>query len=144
MSVQTPEPATHSPLPPTDKRQTVLKTLGEYKELIAVIVFFITGCLWLFGYFATKQQLKTLQCLMNTNMAIIQGKMDSASLSQLMVQNLQESMSLEGKQNLTPAEMLKQSQLKTGLNDISRKLADADTTTAKALNKLVSGECLSE
>ena len=32
-----------------------ISRVKEYKELIAVIVFFIAGVLWIFAYFATKQ-----------------------------------------------------------------------------------------
>jgi hypothetical protein len=49
-----------------------LDALNRYKELIAIIVFFIGGISWLYGYFATKEQVKVMKCLMNTNIEYIQ------------------------------------------------------------------------
>ena len=97
--------------------------------------------MWAFAYFATKQQLDELKCLMNSNISIIQGKTDAASLSQILIQNQQESAPLEAKTPLTAAETLRRDQLKTAADDIARKLAEANTLTAQALTKLTSGQC---
>ena len=69
---------------------------------------------------------------------------DSTSLSQLMLQNLEESALLESRSTLTAAEILKRNQLRLGANDIGRKLAGADDLTARALNKLKSGDCIQD
>jgi hypothetical protein len=138
--------------PPSEEKQTdataspsplssFLKLAGEYKEFAALIAFVVGGIFWAFAYFATKQQLKEIQCIVNANMAFVQGRMDSASLSQLMLDNLKESVTLE-KATLTSDEVLKRNQLKAGANEIARKLADADNATAQALNKLKSGDCI--
>jgi hypothetical protein len=42
--------------PTTTGERKFLDILKEYKELIAILVFFLGGVLWMFGYFATKQQ----------------------------------------------------------------------------------------
>src|SRR5437763_793316 len=49
-----------------------LSTLNKYKELIAVMIFFIGGVSWIYGYFATKEQVRFVKCLMNTNIELIQ------------------------------------------------------------------------
>jgi hypothetical protein len=129
---------------PSVSKKTVLQKLGEYKEFIALLAFFLGGVFWIFAYFATKEQLKSIQCLMNANLTAIQGRMDYASLSQLMIQNFEETASLEGKPSLTAAETVKRNQLKTAANEISRKLAEAETAISQGLNKLRSGECILE
>jgi hypothetical protein len=125
---------------PPSKLSSFLKIANEYKELVGLVVFVVGGIFWAFAYFATKQQLVETRCILNANIAFIQDRMDSTSLSQLMLENLKESAVLE-KPNLSPDEVLKRNQLKTGATDIARKLADADNAAAKELNKLKSGDC---
>jgi hypothetical protein len=55
--------------PTTTGERKFLDILKEYKELIAILVFFLGGVLWMFGYFATKQQLTELRCWMRANRA---------------------------------------------------------------------------
>jgi hypothetical protein len=119
-----------------------LKPIKEYKELITVIVFFVGGALWIFGYFATKHQVKQLQCLLNANISFLQGRLDSGSLSQLLVENLKESTLLDTKGTLTSDETLKRNQLKAAATEIIQKIADADGATAKALSQLKAGDCV--
>src|SRR5437763_5913751 len=46
------------------------KTLGQYKELIGIFVFFLGGALWIFGYFVTKTQFSELQCFARNSIVI--------------------------------------------------------------------------
>ena len=95
---------------PSTPLSSFLKTAGEYKEFITLVVFVMGGILWAFAYFATKQQLKAVQCVLDANVAFLQGRMDSASLSQLMVENIKERAALE-KSNLSQDEIVKRTQL---------------------------------
>jgi hypothetical protein len=124
-----------------DVLSSFIEIAKKYKELIGLFVAAISGLTFAVAYFATKQQLSDFKCLVNANMDLIQGKMDSTSLSQLMQQNLVESAELEGKTGLSSSEMIKRNQLKAAAGEIARKLAEADNFTAKALNKIRSGEC---
>jgi hypothetical protein len=125
---------------PSTPLSSFLKTAGEYKEFITLVVFVMGGILWAFAYFATKQQLKAVQCVLDANVAFLQGRMDSASLSQLMVENIKERAALE-KPNLSQDEIVKRTQLTTTAPDIARRIADADNATAKALERLKAGGC---
>jgi hypothetical protein len=119
----------------------LVATLKEYKELISILVFFVAGALWIFAYFATRNQLEELHCLMNANMNFIQGRMEVASLSELMVQNIGETTSLDSKQSLTADEKIRRGKLQVGAGEITRKLAAAENASAQALNKLQAGNC---
>jgi len=44
----------------TTKGKEFIAFVKEYKELIATIAFFVSGSLWVFGYFATKEEFRTL------------------------------------------------------------------------------------
>jgi hypothetical protein len=125
---------------PPSKLSSFLKVADQYKEFVALVVFFLGGIFWAFAYFATKQQLTETRCILNANIDFIQSRMDSASLSQLAVDNVKESATLE-KPNLTPDEIVKRNQLKAVGESIARKLADAENASAQALKKLKSGDC---
>jgi hypothetical protein len=59
--------------------------LKEYKELIGTLAFFVGGVLWVFGYFATKEELrsfreasssqnKVLHCLLDQHVRLLAAK----------------------------------------------------------------------
>ncbi len=47
---------------PKSPVELIVKKLGPGKELIAIIIFFGGGVLWLVGYFETKAKVKELRC----------------------------------------------------------------------------------
>ena len=120
---------------------SILKTLSEYRELLTVIIFFVGGVLWVFGYFATKDQLKEVKCLMNANMDFIQGQMDSTNLSQILIQNLQEQRRLKSNVSDNGLITIKLTQLEIAAKDIDRKIDKATTIQFAAMNKLKTGLC---
>jgi len=42
------------------KENKFIAFVKDYKELIATIAFFVSGILWVFGYFATKDEFRAL------------------------------------------------------------------------------------
>lgn len=52
------------------KARSVINILKEYKETIAILVFFIAGVLWIFGFFATKNEVKKLKHIVLTKVKI--------------------------------------------------------------------------
>jgi hypothetical protein len=109
-----------------------LKTVKEYKELITLILFFAAGAFWLFDYFATKHQVKQLQCLVNANISFLQGRMDSGSLSQLLVDNLKDSALLDMKPTLTSDETLKRNQLRVRLESHEERASRRVSSSTEA------------
>jgi len=140
-------PPKPTPQEPISAIASFLKKAGEYKEFVTLVVFFLGGIFWAFAYFATKQQVQQIRCLMNANMTFLQGRMDSASLSQLMVENLKESSVLEraalnpDKSSVSSDDVGKRSQLRVAGTEIARKLVEAEQLTAQALNRLRTGDC---
>jgi hypothetical protein len=131
-------------VPPVGARDHFFQLLLDYKEIVGSIVLLATGILWAFAYFATRQQLKETRCLIRDNLIMIQGRMDSSNLSQIMVQNLEESAALRHKITLTTVEALKFSQFEAARNQVARKLADAEHSIAEALTRLTTGICLTD
>jgi hypothetical protein len=124
------------------KEKGFLDTVKEYKEFIAILIFFAAGVLWMVGYFATKKQLTELRCLLLANVEFIQNRMDSNNLSDLSVKNFEDLAVLAEKTTLTADEKAKRNRLEVTKSDLARKLAAADTASAQALNKLTSGQCV--
>jgi hypothetical protein len=118
-----------------------LDILKEYKELIAILVFFLGGVLWMFGYFATKQQLTELRCWMRANVEFVQGRMDAANLSDLSVKNIEDLTALSEKATLSADEKARKHRLEMAKDEIARKLAAAESTSVGAMKKLTSGQC---
>ncbi len=42
-----------------------LEVLKEWKEVIAIVVFFVSGVLWIFAFFATKTELQRFSRLVD-------------------------------------------------------------------------------
>ena len=127
----------HAEVDGSPKKTSWLDTLKEYKEFIAILVFFLAGLLWIFGYFATKKQLAVLHCTMVENLNFIKGQMDTTNLSQLMVQNLEEQSIVSDRRDLSPAEKAKLRKLEVAREELARKLAAAQNSTAQALGRVL-------
>jgi hypothetical protein len=127
--------------PTTTGERKFLDILKEYKELIAILVFFLGGVLWMFGYFATKQQLTELRCWMRANVEFVQGRMDAANLSDLSVKNIEDLTALSEKATLSADEKARKHRLEMAKDEIARKLAAAESTSVGAMKKLTSGQC---
>jgi hypothetical protein len=117
-------------------------------SIVTVVTALVGAAGWAVAYFATKQelnatkqQLKEVQCIANADMAFLQARMDSANLSQLLVDNIKDRAALE-KPNLSGDEIIKRNQLMATGDQIAKKLADADNAAAKALDGLKKGECI--
>lgn len=69
-----------------------LTKLKQYKEIIAIIVFFLSGVAWIYGSFATKKQVDRLECFTNLNITLVRSMQDYEELSskmQRLIQQLQ-------------------------------------------------------
>lgn len=126
------------------KTNIVLDNIREFKELIAVIVFFIAGALWVFGYFATKDQLSTLHCITNANMEFLQGQMDSNNLSQMLMKNMQEQHRIRTTTPEGSPDRVALIQLDIAAKDLAQKNSMANKMKTDALKVLKSGKCNGE
>ncbi|MFX0199001.1 MAG: hypothetical protein ACFFCW_23000 [Candidatus Hodarchaeota archaeon] len=82
-----------------------LNRLREYKEFIAILVFVVGGFMWIYGFFATKQQVRVLQCLMNQQIALVESRMTSKFLCEEIVQKLLELQKLNEKHDKSNEEI---------------------------------------
>lgn len=66
----------------------LLNRLKEYKELITIIVFFISGFLWLYGYFATKDQLRIMKCIVNHQISMVESRIQKQDLLEQLINTI--------------------------------------------------------
>lgn len=124
-----------------DKRSGFLLILGEYKELIAIIVFFVGGILWLYGFFATKREIKELKCLLNTNVSIIHNQMMNKFLLEELTENRLKQESIRNKKNLTPQDFEDLVNQENKANLLQKSIDDAIKDHKNAMEMLKKGRC---
>jgi hypothetical protein len=91
--------------PSEDKARNVkanfLIKIGEYKEFISILIFFAGGLFWIYGFFATKNQVieirngtdyqvSKLTCVLEHNVKMLRGKMEFQYYTDLLDENKQE------------------------------------------------------
>lgn len=127
-----------------------LEKLIEYKEFVAILVFFAGGLFWIYGYFATKNQVDRLSCVMEQNIQMLRGKMEYQYFIDLLEENKSEIKHVrksirEAKKNNQPFEkseelLLELEEQRTELKSERNKFK---TNMETALNKLTKSECAS-
>jgi hypothetical protein len=125
-----------------DNRRAFVHWLGSYKELLSVVIFFLGGFLWVYGVFATKEQIKEVRCMLNANVDVINAQLEESSISQLLVDNLQEKDRLANLGQASDGDRKKLAQLTTANLDLQKKLERATTLRAEAGKKLRSHQCM--
>ena len=132
---------------------TFVALIKEYKELIATIAFFVGGVLWIFGYFATKEELrvfrdtasiqnKTLHCLLQKHVQLLEGKHKrKLSLDELVaiLEDIQKHAptSIQISEN----DIKKITRLEQQKEEVRTRIAAAERDVSEATNALMYREC---
>ena len=56
--------------------KSFLKRLNEIKETIALLLFFLGGISWVYGFFATRTQLTTFNCILSASIDFASAQID--------------------------------------------------------------------
>src|SRR3954453_4506381 len=56
--------------------------LKDYKELISIIIFFLGGISWVLGYFATKAEVRKVECLVDATSVLMNNEKGVTRLGQ--------------------------------------------------------------
>jgi hypothetical protein len=107
-----------------------IDALNRYKELIAIIVFFIGGLSWLYGYFATKEQVRVMKCLMNTNIEFIQYQLQQKLAFDERRQYDAEHLRIEGLEKRTREDNLNLHELETNIDLAKKRVENARSKIA--------------
>jgi uncharacterized protein YacL (UPF0231 family) len=135
--------------------ERVIHYLNEYKELITAILFFAGGAAWVFNYFATKDELKTLReisakqnqivnCLLQKHVVILEGTQEIKdahdNLDRIMpdLHKLQQS---EKQSQLTETEIALMSRLDEQSVELKSNIATAENRIKQAKEDLQFRKC---
>jgi hypothetical protein len=127
--------------------------MKEYKELIATIVFFLGGVSWVFGYFATKEELrvfrdtastqnKILHCVLQKHVQLLEGKQQwKVSSDELMA--IQEEIRKQAPTSAQFSEndIRKIVRLEQQRDEIKASINSAEKDVAEAKNAIMYRDC---
>ncbi|WP_157973675.1 hypothetical protein [Tropicimonas sp. IMCC34043] len=137
----TPETDKDKPMPPLNQ---LLGRLKDYKEFVAILVFFLGGLLWVYGVFATQKQVDQIKCLLNTNISLIHNQTQSRFLLQeLTSKQLSLAEVIERGNAGTPhrGDRRLALQLETEIDLLKDKVKDAEDASAESLDLLKKSAC---
>lgn len=126
----------------------MIERLKEYKEMIAIIVLFIGGFIWLETRFPTKTDLQTeiasLNCLVEKYMILTQCQMRGQDLEK-QIQDLNKKIQMMRPNGsspiLSPAMTVEFEEFKTDLTNKKRELGQYKETIQKICDELQRNVC---
>jgi len=126
--------------------RTFTKRLGEYKELIAILVFFAGGAAWVFGYFATKREVEEFKCRQSYDIQRVESDVKKKSTHDAQVDVSQKLLELERREKagppLTEQEKRDKSILKVTADALARDYESAEKQYDEAVQILKQHHCL--
>ena len=75
----------------------LVKALTPWKELIAILIFFGTGVVWVTNYFATRKQLEALECFTKESVTLARAETSLLSTFDELIQRSRRIDSIEEK-----------------------------------------------
>jgi hypothetical protein len=132
---------------------TFVALIKEYKELIATIVFFVGGVLWIFGYFATKEELrgfreaastqnKVLHCLLEKHVQLLEGKQKwKLSSDELMTVQEDIRKQVPTSAQFSENDIRKSVRLEQQREEIRTRISSAEKEITEATNAIMYREC---
>jgi hypothetical protein len=129
------------------------KFINKYKELFAVLFFFIGGAVWIFEYFATKDELKLLRetattqnkvinCLLDWHGKFLEAehelKGDEDQLQETMIE-LNKSSAAQGR--LTEFDVGDRTKFEQRKEEIERSIVNAEKTISDAKTEIFFRGC---
>ncbi len=126
----------------------MLDKLREYKELIAIIVFFLGGFIWLNNQFPTKSDLRAeigyLNCLVDKYMTLTQLQIRGQELvkqAQDLTTRISDMETNSGDVHLSPAMKFELDQLKSDFEHNREKHRSNNAEIVKILDELARNVC---
>jgi len=126
----------------------MLNKLKEYKELIAIIVFFLGGFFWLHNQFPTKkyltEEIGSLNCLLENYMSVTQLQIRNQELEKQasdLVVTITGMESNSGSVSLSPAMKYELDQKKTNINHNRNEYRDNNSSIQKIMDELARNTC---
>lgn len=116
--------------------------LKEYKELIAVLVFFIGGGIWMYNIFATQRQLSDMGCHISANIELLSSEIELQKLPRLYSENLASQQTLKAKSKSSSDVMARQlAELQGAYRMLLAQEKDALDKNKEAQDRLSRADC---
>jgi hypothetical protein len=132
--------------------KTIIALLKEYKE-IGTLTFFVGGILWVFGYFATKEELrsfreassnqnKILNCLLEKHVRLLEAKQTlRTSFEDLIAVQEEIRRQAPSGPQLLENDLRKLIKLEQQRDEIKSNMAIAEKDAAEANKSIIYREC---
>jgi len=78
--------------------------LKQYKEFIAILVFFVGGFMWIFAYFATKESVDEVRCIADNIIILVDSRMEQDVFTKNLAKKGLEHKKLSEQANLSKEE----------------------------------------
>lgn len=130
--------------PTPSKIERLTKFLSPYKELIAILLFFAGGGVWVAGYFATKSQVKELRCFAREGITLARAEVTLRTTYEDLVQLGDKLAGLEKKKKdgtITDEEKTDLKRTSRDYSDLKEKRDLAKKKFEAAEAKLLDSEC---
>ncbi len=88
--------------PSPDRLSMIVSWFRGFRELIAVLIFFVTGLIWIVNYFATRAELEEYRCINDATVKMIQNTMDANFMDELIKGNRREARENHSRQEQQP------------------------------------------
>jgi hypothetical protein len=133
--------------------EKILPVLKEYKELVTALAFFAGGILWVFGYFATKDELHALRdgtsaqnklviCLLEKHVQLLEGEqVAKISRDDLIVVMTELSKQKPRRAQFSENDINNVVKLEQQRDDIKKKLDAAEKTILAAKESIMFRAC---
>ena len=115
--------------------------LKQYKEFILILVFFMGGAMWVYGYFATKDQVEVVHCLTSNGISLIESRMQKKFFFDELTQKSMELDRLRAKTNISNEESQKVIILNAEIDLIRKKLFETEAKHDKYFHILRTNKC---
>jgi len=120
-----------------------VQRLKDFKEVILVIAFVISGIVWTINYFATREQLESYKCVNDLTLTMLVNTKSAEYLFQIVRAARQELRNAENLLKGTPETAAtyrnisdQVEDLKLNLEKLQKVQADAETARETALKRL--------
>lgn len=123
----------------------MLARLREYKELIAIILFFLGGFVWMERTFPKKDDLdgkvQVLQCLLDSYMRITQRQLESQEIERRIAEQLARLETGPRPAEITPAMEMQLRMIQQDVSDQRGRLADVHMDIKRIRDDLERNAC---
>ena len=110
--------------PSPDRLSMIVSWFRGFRELIAVLIFFVTGLIWIVNYFATRAELEEYRCINDATVKMIQNTMDANFMDELIKGNRREARENHSREEQQPHESEGYKAISDILDDLSSQLTD--------------------